>query len=135
MKYNEEELRFLKQLTDEVFVISNKPQLPLVQKMKQTTCEVMSNGFTKIIGEFFYCKTCDKEYKYPICRSCLEKCHKGHTRSDNIKPTEGVPYLCMCGYKCHSMSNKKKEEGIIDIEQNTGKEKFALFVIIFVVII
>ena len=34
MKISEEELRYLKQLTDEVFVMSNKPQLPLVQKMK-----------------------------------------------------------------------------------------------------
>ena len=120
MKYTDEELRFLKQLTDEVFVISNKPQLALVQKMKQTPCDVMSNGFTKILGDFFYCKSCDKEHKYPICQCCFDKCHKGHFKGDNIKPNELTPTLCMCGYKCHSMSNKKKEEEI-DIEQNTYK--------------
>ena len=120
MKYSEDELHYLKQLTDEVFVISNKPQLPLVQKMKQSQCEVMSSGFTKILGEFYYCKTCDKEHKYPICRYCFEKCHRGHKKIDNVRPNEEVPNLCMCGYKCHSMSNKKKEEGI-DIEKNTSK--------------
>ena len=120
MKYDEEELHYLKRLTEEVFVISNKPQLPLVQKMKQTPCEVMSNGFTKILGEFFYCKLCDKEHKYPICKKCFEKCHKGHTKIDNIRPPDGIPTLCMCGYKCHSMSNKKKEEEI-DIELNSSK--------------
>ena len=120
MKYTEDELHYLKQLTDEVFVISNKPQLPLVQKMKQTQCDVMINGFTKTIGEFCYCKTCDKEHKYPICKNCFDKCHKGHTKSDNVTPNEEIPNICMCGYKCHSMSDKKKEEGI-DLEQNTSK--------------
>ena len=67
--------------------------------MKHTTCEVMSNCFTKIVTKFFYCKTCDKEFKYPICRSCLDKCHKVHIKSDNIKPNESAPNLCICGYK------------------------------------
>ena len=120
MKYTEEELQYLKKLSEEVFVISNKPQLPLVQKMKQNSCDVLSNGFTKVIGDFYYCKSCDKEHKYPICKSCFDKCHKGHLKIDNVKPPEDVPTLCMCGYKCHSMSKKKKEEGI-DIELNSSK--------------
>ena len=33
---------------------------------------------------------------------------------------DGVPSICMYGYKYHSMLNKKKE-GEIDIEQNTSK--------------
>ena len=120
MKYTVEELQYLKQLSEEVFIITNKPQLPLVQKMKQNPCDVLSNGFTKVIGEYFYCKSCDKEHKYPICKSCFDKCHKGHLKIDNVKPPEDVPTLCMCGYKCHSMSQKKKEEGI-DIELNSSK--------------
>ena len=32
-RYSDDELRVLKQITEEVFVISNKPQLPFVQKM------------------------------------------------------------------------------------------------------
>ena len=108
MKYTDDELRQLKQLTDEVFVMSNKPQLPLVKKMKQTFCDVSSSGFSKMKGDFYYCKTCDKEHKYPICKTCLEKCHKGHSKSDNVQPNDEIPNMCMCGYKCHSMSNKKK---------------------------
>jgi hypothetical protein len=119
-RYSEDELRVLKQITEEVFVISNKPQLPFVQKMKQIPCDIMSTGSKKVQGDFFFCKACDKEHKYPICKKCFDKCHKGHLKSDNIKPMEGVPSICMCGYKCHSMLNKKKEEEI-DIEQNTSK--------------
>ena len=120
-RYSEDELRVLKQITEEVFVISNKPQLPFVQKMKQIPCDIMSTGSKKVVGDFFFCKACDKEHKYPICKKCFDKCHKGHLKSDNIKPTEGLPSICMCGYKCHSMLNKKKEEEEIDIEQNTSK--------------
>ena len=119
-RYSEDELRILKQMSEEVFVISNKPQLPFVQKMKQTACDIMSTGFKKVAGDFFYCKACDKEHKFPICKKCFDKCHKGHLKSDNIKPIEIIPSYCMCGYKCHSMLNKKKEEDI-DIEQNTSK--------------
>ena len=119
-RYSEDELRVLKQITEEVFVISNKPQLPFVQKMKQIPCDIMSTGFKKIQGDFFFCKACDKEHKYPICKKCFDKCHKGHLKSDSIKPTDGIPSFCMCGFKCHSMLNKKKEEEI-DIEQNSSK--------------
>ena len=119
-RYSEDEIRILKQMSEEVFVISNKPQLPFVQKMKQTACDIMSTGFKKVAGDFFYCKACDKEHKFPICKKCFDKCHKGHLKSDNIKPIEIIPSYCMCGYKCHSMLNKKKEEDI-DLEQNTSK--------------
>ena len=119
-RYSEDELRILKQMSEEIFVISNKPQLPIVQKMKQTPCDIMSTGYKKYAGDFFYCKACDKEHKFPICKKCFDKCHKGHLKSDNIKQTDIIPSMCMCGYKCHSMLNKKKEEEI-DIEQNTSK--------------
>ena len=119
-RYSEDELRILKQMSEEVFVISNKPQLPFVQKMKQTPCDIMSTGFKKYPGDFFFCKSCDKEHKFPICKKCFDKCHRGHLKSDNIKPIDIIPSYCMCGFKCHSMLNKKKEEDI-DIEQNTSK--------------
>ena len=121
MKYSEDELHSLKQITDEVFIISNKPQLPLVQKMKKIQCDVMSTGYTKVETDFFYCKTCDKDHKFPICKNCYDKCHKGHTKSDNDQANDGTISLCMCGYKCHSMTNKKKEEEEINIEHNSSK--------------
>ena len=52
-RYSEDELRVLKQITEEVFVISNKPQLPFVQKMKQIPCDIMSTGSKKVVGDFF----------------------------------------------------------------------------------
>jgi len=121
MKYSEDELHSLKQITDEVFIISNKPQLPLVQKMKKIQCDVMSSGYTKVEIDFFYCKTCDKDHKFPICKSCYDKCHKGHMKGDNDLANDGTVSLCMCGYKCHSMTNKKKEEEEINIEHNSSK--------------
>ena len=124
-RYNEEELRVLKHLTEEVFVISNQPQLPIVQKMKENTCEIMYSGYKKVQGEFFYCKTCDKESKYPICKKCLDRCHHNHKIKENMRSNNGIPFLCMCGYKCHSMVNKKEKE--ISIEENSTKCPFNNF--------
>ena len=72
-RYSEDELRILKQISEEIFVISNKPQLPFVQKMKATPCDIMSTGYKKIASDFFFCKACDKEHKYPISSpySCI----------------------------------------------------------------
>ena len=88
--------------------------------MKNASYDIMSTGFKKIAGDFFYCKACDKEHKFPICNKYFDKCHEGHLKSDNIKSIDIIPSYCMYGFKCHSMLNKKKEEEI-DIEQNTSK--------------
>ena len=117
---NEDKLKALHQLTDEVFVISNKPQLGIVQKMKQIPCDIMATGIKKVAMDYFYCKTCDKEHKFPICKVCAERCHKGHLILDYIQANEDHPAICMCGYRGHNMINKKKEEEI-DIEQNSSK--------------
>ena len=53
-RYSEDELRILKQISEEIFVISNKPQLPFVQKMKNIPCDIMATGYKKIAGDFFY---------------------------------------------------------------------------------
>ena len=47
-KFSEEELSKLKKLTDEIFVISNNPQLTVVQKMKKIDCCVMNTGLRRI---------------------------------------------------------------------------------------
>ena len=54
--HNEDKLKALKQLTDEVFVISNKPQLAIVQKMKQISCDIMATGIKKIAMDYFFVK-------------------------------------------------------------------------------
>jgi len=117
---NEDKLKALRQLTDEVFVISNKPQLSIVQKMKQISCDIMATGIKKVAMDYFFCKTCDKEHKFPICKVCAEKCHKGHLILDYVQASEEHPAICMCGFKGHNIMNKKKEEEI-DIEQNSSK--------------
>ena len=118
--HNEDKLKALRQLTDEVFVISNKPQLGIVQKMKQISCDIMATGIKKIAMDYFFCKTCDKEHKFPICKVCAERCHKGHLILDYVQANEEHPAICMCGFKGHNIKNKKKEEEI-DIEQNSSK--------------
>ena len=118
--HNEDKLKALRQLTDEVFVISNKPQLSIVQKMKQISCDIMATGIKKVAMDYFFCKTCDKEHKFPICKVCAEKCHKGHLILDYVQASEEHPAICMCGFKGHNIMNKKKEEEI-DIEQNSSK--------------
>ena len=110
---NEDKLKALHQLTDEVFVISNKPQLAIVQKMKQISCDIMSTGIKKVPMDYFFCKTCDKEHKFPICKVCAERCHKGHLILDYIQANEDHPAICMCGYKGHNMINKKKKKKLI----------------------
>ena len=117
---SEGNLKALHQLTDEVFVISNKPQLSIVQKMKQISCEIMATGIHKVPMDYFFCKTCDKEHKYPICKVCAEQCHRSHLILDYVQASEGHLSICMCGFKGHVIKNKKREEEI-DIDQNSSK--------------
>ena len=119
--YSEDNLKALHQITDEVFVISNKPQLSIIQKMKQIPCDIMATGIHKVPMDYFFCKTCDKEHKYPICKVCAEQCHKSHLILDYVQASEGHKSICMCGFKGHVIKIKKKEEEIIDIEQNSSK--------------
>ena len=122
--YNEDLLKALRKITDEVFVVSNKPQLPLVQKMKEIPCDIMATGIHEGPMDYYFCKTCDKEYKYPICKVCAEQCHKNHLILDYVPASEGYFSICMCGYKGHVIKTKKKEEEIINIEQNSNKCHF-----------
>ena len=118
-KKSDDEIIQLKRITDEVFMVSNKPQLPLVQKMKHTTCSIMKTGMRKTSMDYYYCKTCDKENKFPMCKYCAAKCHKDHIVSDLNLASEDHLVMCMCGYKCHNMSKKEKEDEID--EQNSMK--------------
>ena len=118
--FNEDNLKAFHKLTDEVFVISNKPQLSVVQKMKQIPCDIMATGIHKIPMEYFFCKTCDKERKFPICKVCAEQCHKSHLILDYVQASEDHLSICMCGFKGHIIKIKKKEEEI-DLDQNSSK--------------
>ena len=119
--YSEDNLKALHKITDEVFVVSNKPQLSLIQKMKQIPCDIMATGIHKVPMDYFFCKTCDKEHKYPICKVCAEQCHKNHLILDYVSASEEHLSICMCGFKGHAIKIKKKEEEIIDIDQNSSK--------------
>lgn len=108
----------LRKITDEIFLLSSKPQLPLVQKMKRIDCSVMDGGLRKFNMDYFYCKNCDKEHKFPICLKCKDECHKGHIFSDYVKASDDHLAICMCGFKAHNMRKKEKE---MDLEQNSIK--------------
>ena len=118
--YTEEDLKAFHKLTEEVYIISEKPQLAIVQKMKQIPCNILSTGIHKIPMDYFFCKTCDKEHKFPICKVCAEKCHRNHLILDYVQASESHKSICMCGFKGHYIKSKKKEEEI-DIEQNSSR--------------
>ena len=68
-RYSEDELRILKQMSEEIFVISNKPQLPIVQKMKQTPCDIMSAGFKNTQGIFSIVNNAIKSINFQYARN------------------------------------------------------------------
>ncbi len=104
----DEEINKLKKITDKVFLVLNKPQLSLVKRMKSIPCTIMRTGMRGINMDYFYCQTCDKEHKFPICKKCAERCHKGHIIPAYIPGSDDHPVVCMCGVKNHNMSKKKK---------------------------
>ena len=114
----DEEINKLKKITDKVFLVLNKPQLSLVKRMKSIPCTIMRTGMRGINMDYFYCQTCDKEHKFPICKKCAERCHKGHIIPAYIPGSDDHPVVCMCGVKNHNMSKKKK---IIGNEVNIVK--------------
>ena len=61
-KFSEEELSKLKKLTDEIFVISNNPQLQ-VTKDEKIDCYIMYTGLRKKNMDYFFCDK-EKNFQY-----------------------------------------------------------------------
>ena len=65
--YSEDNLKALHKITDEVFVVSNKPQLSLIQKMKQIPCDIMATGIHKVPMD--YLTMSQKSFNIRLCVS------------------------------------------------------------------
>ena len=64
--YTEEDLKAFHKLTEEVYIISEKPQLAIVQKMKQIPCNILSTGIQWII---FFVKHAIKSINFQYAKS------------------------------------------------------------------
>ena len=45
--------------------------MELIAVFKQVNFPVLKYGLKKIAMDYYFCKNCDKEQKFPICHSCL----------------------------------------------------------------
>ena len=75
--------------------------MELISIFKQVNCPVLKYGLKKIAMDYYFCKSCDKEQKFPICHSCLLKCHKGHQGSERKKSTSDNLIRCSCAMNNH----------------------------------
>jgi len=78
--------------------------LPIANFKKVNKCSIIKYGIKKSTEEieYSYCKTCDHNLVRPICLSCINKCHFGHSiyyifSRGRIK--------CSCGEKNHVTVN------------------------------
>ena len=75
--------------------------MELIAVFKQVNCPVLKYGLKKISMDYYFCKNCDKEQKFPICHSCLLKCHKGHQGTERKKSTSDNLVRCSCAMNNH----------------------------------
>ena len=75
--------------------------MELIAVFKQVNCPVLKYGLKKISMDYYFCKNCDKEQKFPICHSCLIKCHKGHQGTERKKATNENLIRCSCAMNNH----------------------------------
>ena len=77
--------------------------MELIAIFKQVKCPVLKYGLKKIAMDYYFCKTCDKENKFPLCHSCLLKCHKGHQGSALKKASSDNLIRCTCAMNNHQI--------------------------------
>ena len=73
-------------------------------------CPVLKHGLKKIPMDFFYCKDCDKEEKFPMCHSCIKKCHSGHSSSEKHQASSSNLLRCSCAMNNHQTSKQELNE-------------------------
>ena len=100
----------------------NEILLPLVKKMTNIPCPILKTGWKKISMDHYFCKTCDKDLKNPICKNCMRRCHRNHIQSKLYKADENTKIICSCGQKCHNLLNEE-----INLDQKYLSCKFHEF--------
>ena len=81
--------------------------MELITTFKQVNCPVLKYGLKKIKMDYYFCKNCDKEQKFPICHGCLIKCHKGHQGTEKIAGTDDNLIRCSCAMNNHQTSTEE----------------------------
>ena len=76
--------------------------------LKIDNCSILKYGIKKSIEaiKYGYCATCDLNLIHPICMTCIENCHNGH--SIKIMP-EMDHIICGCGERLHKFPLKIKK--------------------------
>ena len=87
-------------------------QLPLVSKLLSVDCLVLKYGTRPITMPYYFCKTCDKDYKTIVCMECMKRCHRGHQSSELFNKTRLDQVVCMCGIQCHNLVTELKKNDI-----------------------
>ena len=75
--------------------------MELVTSFNNLICPFQIYGLQKIAMNYYYCKDCDKEEKFPMCEICLNKCHRGHTQGEIHEANEDDPVRCTCAMNNH----------------------------------
>ena len=83
--------------------------MELIAIFKQVKCPVLKYGLKKIAMDYYFCKTCDKENKFPICLSCLIKCHKGHQGTERKKASSDNLIRCSCAQNNHQILSQDEK--------------------------
>ena len=81
--------------------------MELISTFKHVNCPVIKFGLKKISMDYYFCYDCDKEEKFPICHSCLLKCHKGHEGSERHPASTTNLIRCSCAMNNHQTSTEE----------------------------
>ena len=115
--------------------------MELISTFKHVNCPVIKYGLKKISMNYYFCLDCDKEEKFPICHSCLLKCHKGHEGSKLHLASTTNLIRCSCAMNNHQTSTEETNYSLTQCffyelnkvsdecycYENTSKKKICIF--------
>ena len=59
--------------------------------------------------DYYYCRSCDKDNKFPLCHNCLTRCHKGHQGSERKKASSENLICCTCAMNNHQILSQDEK--------------------------
>ncbi len=69
-------------------------------------CQLMIEGYRNTLRIFYFC-FCDPDCQFPLCETCVRKCHGEHWKNKNFDdiPLEERKAMCHCGQTNHLISD------------------------------
>ena len=66
----------------------------------------MIEGYRNTLRIFYFC-FCDPDCQFPLCETCVRKCHGEHWKNKNFDdiPLEERKAMCHCGQTNHLISD------------------------------